>query len=232
MNGTFHGVRQIRRESAGQSGFTLLELLIAVAIVGVLAALVLGMMSRLKDRANGVKCANTLRQVGTALFSYVSDNDGALIPGSEPEPNKLWYNVLEPYMGGPEIDVNSGNRPAWQECPSKVFRTKDRFSVGYGWNYTFFGTSWADGEYTKWYYGYGARMAGVPEPSKTIIIGDSMDLNKVTESYQNIYIYFAYDLFAKRHGGKGNYLFLDGHVEGLTPDYLRANDNLLRKVKW
>lgn len=214
-------------------GFTLMELLVVVAVVGILAAVLLMGVGKLKERGNGVKCANNLRQIGVALASYVGDHDGALVPGSEPEPGKMWYNVLEPYMSdGPEIDPSSPNRPKWQQCPSKVFtKNPDRFSVGYGWNYYFFGLSFADGEYTKWLYGYGARMSTVQKPSQTIIIGDSMDMKKVTESFQNIYVYFAYDLFARRHGDRGNYLFLDGHVESQTPEYLRANDILFRRVK-
>ncbi|CAN5388199.1 hypothetical protein BH09VER1_BH09VER1_07710 [soil metagenome] len=209
-------------------GFTLIELLVVVAIVGILAALLLAGISNVKDRANTVKCAANLKQIGAALFSYAADNNGQLIAGYEPAPNTLWYNALEPYMGGGDLDVNSTNRPKWQECPSKQFKTFDRFSVGYGWNYTFFGTSWADSDYTKWYYGYGARLSSIDKPSKVVIIGDSMDLTNVTASYQNIYVYYAYDLFARRHSGKGNYLFVDGHTEALTPDALRANDSLRR----
>jgi prepilin-type processing-associated H-X9-DG protein/prepilin-type N-terminal cleavage/methylation domain-containing protein len=214
------------------SGFTLVELLITIAIIAVLVALVLLGVNKARDMAQGAKCAGNLRQIGTALLSYASDNNGSLVPGAEPEPNKLWYNVLEPYMGSGDVAVDSPDRPAWQQCPSKQFKNKDRFSVGYGWNYTFFGGSWADSEYWKWYYGYGTRLGGVPLPSQTIIIGDSMDVKKATASYQNIYLYFAYDLFTKRHGNKGNYLFLDGHVESLSPEYIRSNDNLLRRDKW
>jgi len=57
-------------------GFTLVELLVVVAIVGVLASLLLPALSRAKTTAESVVCKNNLRQHALALSAYLSDSGG------------------------------------------------------------------------------------------------------------------------------------------------------------
>lgn len=57
-------------------GFTLVELLVVVAIVGVLAALSLRVAVRSKLVAYQVKCSSNLRQLGVATHLYWADNNG------------------------------------------------------------------------------------------------------------------------------------------------------------
>ena len=64
------------RTSADHSGtaFTLVELLVVVAIIGILAALVLPAVSRAKGKAQRIHCANNVRQLGLGMQLFVSDN--------------------------------------------------------------------------------------------------------------------------------------------------------------
>lgn len=62
------------RQCSGADGFTLVELLVVIAVVGLLAALLLPALSAGKARAQSTVCKNNLRQVGLALTSYVSDS--------------------------------------------------------------------------------------------------------------------------------------------------------------
>lgn len=54
--------------------FTLVELLVVIAIIGILAALLLPVLSRAKERARRVQCLNHMGQIGLAMHLYASEN--------------------------------------------------------------------------------------------------------------------------------------------------------------
>ncbi|HZN67183.1 MAG TPA: DUF1559 domain-containing protein [Tepidisphaeraceae bacterium] len=56
-------------------GFTLVELLIVIGIIGVLVGLLFPAVSAARESARKATCASNLRQIGAALIAYGSDND-------------------------------------------------------------------------------------------------------------------------------------------------------------
>lgn len=62
-----HAPRHFRAATKGRAGFSLVELLVAVAIVGVLAAFSLPVVQAIRERARRLHCANSLRQIGIAM---------------------------------------------------------------------------------------------------------------------------------------------------------------------
>ena len=59
--------------------FTLIELLVVIAIIGILAALLLPVLSAAKARGQQTVCANNLKQLATCWLMYAGDNDSKLI---------------------------------------------------------------------------------------------------------------------------------------------------------
>lgn len=61
-------------------GFTLMELLVVIGIIGVLAALLLPAVNHSKEQGYSIRCMNNSRQLGLAWILYADDNDGKLVP--------------------------------------------------------------------------------------------------------------------------------------------------------
>src|SRR5438045_4118500 len=72
-------LHNLRRKTIMQRGrkaaFTLIELLIVIAIIAVLAALLFPVFAQARDKARQVACLSSLRQIGSALHMYLQDYD-------------------------------------------------------------------------------------------------------------------------------------------------------------
>lgn len=96
--------------SSRRQGFTLMEILVVIAIIVVLAAIAFPVYGRIKARANMGQAVNVMKQLATAVGSYATQNNGEL-PAEDakgkddwavtasPEADKAWYNSLPKIMG-------------------------------------------------------------------------------------------------------------------------------------
>ena len=71
--------------ATGHTAFTLLELLVVIAVIGILAALLLPALARGRVSAQRAACASNLRQLEMATEMYWDENGGRCFP--------LWLNV-------------------------------------------------------------------------------------------------------------------------------------------
>jgi len=73
------------------SGFTLIELLVVIAIIAILAAMLLPVLAAAKEKSKRIACANSLKQMGTALQIYVGDNNSTYPLLKWDEAGSTWY---------------------------------------------------------------------------------------------------------------------------------------------
>ncbi len=74
------------RHSEKGFGFTLVELLVVIAVIAVLVALLLPALSSAKERGRRTVCLSNLRQIGIAIQSYAGDNGGKIPYGPKAPP--------------------------------------------------------------------------------------------------------------------------------------------------
>ncbi|PYJ96253.1 MAG: hypothetical protein DME23_21370 [Verrucomicrobia bacterium] len=113
---------------------TLVELLVALAIVGVLAGLLLPVVGKAKEAGRATACLSNLRQVGIALQLYTQDNNNRLplmrdrsfdtnappVTNALPSPDV----VLSNYLGAVRV----------LRCPSDRKQIYEQTGSSYAWN--------------------------------------------------------------------------------------------------
>jgi prepilin-type N-terminal cleavage/methylation domain-containing protein len=89
--------------SAARAGFSLIELLVVIGLLGVLVGLLMPAVQRVREAASRASCLNNLRQIGLALTGF-HDTYGQLPPlparGAIGDPNAIlsWRALILPYI--------------------------------------------------------------------------------------------------------------------------------------
>ena len=98
-------------------GFTLIEMLVVIAIIAILIAMLYPAISGMQERGKITQDMNNLRQIGLATQMYLNDNDGAyFLPSAawmqllHPKYIATWKTFLSPFDKGralSEVDANA-----------------------------------------------------------------------------------------------------------------------------
>ncbi|MDB6065709.1 MAG: hypothetical protein JWR26_1917 [Pedosphaera sp.] len=97
----FHGCDPKRAPAAA---FTLIELLVVIAVIAILAALLLPVLSRAKQKSQGVYCLNNGKQMMQAVVMYTSDNNDFFPPNPDDGTTMPGYNWCSGQAGKGEPD--------------------------------------------------------------------------------------------------------------------------------
>jgi prepilin-type N-terminal cleavage/methylation domain-containing protein len=94
------------RGTTPRHGFTLVELLVVIAIILTLAAVSMAVFTKMRARADNILAISNMREIGTAICSYQSDNDHlptfmdfGVSPSLSTNTPYSQATVLQPYLG-------------------------------------------------------------------------------------------------------------------------------------
>lgn len=180
-----------------RGGFTLVELLVVIAVLAILATLTLPGMRATFDRTHSVQCTSNMKQMGIAVQLFVEDHGGVL-PGTSH--GISWVDSLGLYLGKDFIG----------RCPAVP---DHRARMTYGWN---------DCLATN---GVGMRQSACRAPFETIAAAE-LAIDQTSEHFhfsgarggatRLTANQFKAEVNVAAHGAGANYLFVDGHVETLA----------------
>ena len=117
-----------------KKGFTLIELLVVITIIGLLAALLLPVFAKARERARQTVCESNLHQIGLAIQMYQNDNSGVLPPyffdaSALPAAEQADHDLLLAYAHDPDI-YHCPNEPLPPPAPhSSLLRLDYHYRV-------------------------------------------------------------------------------------------------------
>ncbi len=107
----------------GTEIFTLIELLIVIAIIAILASMLLPALNKARESARGVKCFSNMKQWGTFIVLYAGDY-ADILPPSLDSGSKATRHYLQHYLDGREYyRLKTG-------IPSPKTNAKEAASIG------------------------------------------------------------------------------------------------------
>jgi prepilin-type N-terminal cleavage/methylation domain-containing protein/prepilin-type processing-associated H-X9-DG protein len=192
-----------------RAGFTLIEILVVVAIIAILAAILFPVFARARENGRRAACMSNLKQIALAFQQYLQENDNRYPPSPTLDSNGIPLDGTS-YGWAWTLKDEIKNDQVFQ-CPSEP----DKAS---------FTDYWMNGELLN------KNEVRIRQPANVILNGDgdgaggSADYalgSTLTPEYSDWDVSASY---TTRHLGGANYSFTDGHVKFLKPDQITITD--------
>ena len=212
-------------------GFTLIEMLVVIAIIALLAAIITPSVSAAIRRSKTVTGLSNLRQIGQAFQLYATENQGRLPyeigrPGARDR--RTWHVAIAPYLDDfslDDLEDNVGRRPVGVfACPNSENLTRAGNYADYGMNI------YVNGSETE-QEGVQRSLLHIPTPERVILAGDSANCNRPLRPG-------ATDALMDRRQGRrrdsANILYVDGRVttERVDALWLELTGNRQQQHPW
>lgn len=212
-------------------GFTLVELLTVIAIVGVLASIIIPVVGKVRTSSQSSSCKSNLRQIWMAANLYA--NEHKFFPYSTSPTGVNWRQTLRPYMEAGDATYADEKNSGAVVCPSRVIEPSgaDYFRATYSCHPRLMGNPNLPGNPGS------VRPSNVTRPAQIILFGDAtqqshggahsqfwsvsemMSDGSIDAADAPIAVDDATDSDPQgnghiryRHSGSMNAVFVDGHV--------------------
>lgn len=233
--------RKLQHRRSTMTAFTLVEMLVVIAVIGILASLLLPVISRAKDKGNQTYCRNNLKQLGLAMIMYHGDNtDQFTAPGSSTrygpqDADWIWWHYGRNISNSALARYVSEFNPRLFTCPSDK-AARDMQAQGllpsdpYRYSYTL--TSYDLEENFTDDKKFNLGMATIITLDKKVYpfrasqvrnpVGKLMFVEEDRETIDDsrwVPSGVKTNLVSPRHNKKGVVAFADGHVEAVSPEF-------------
>lgn len=206
----------------GRRGFTLMELLVVITIVGLLVSMLMPAIGLVRSSAKAMNCRANQRQAGMAVHAYADDHDGYLV-SADTAADVHWFELIAPYVtegkvtGGTHVymgDASYDRRNILVGCPD--YKQTLNWRTGFGINER--PLSPDNRNTTNWTSSAANpkedfHLARVTLRSTRILLGDvdgwSIGINRNAATWS-----FARD--DTRHRKLPNWVFFDLHAAGVS----------------
>lgn len=205
--------------------FTLVELLIVIAIICILAGLLLPALKKAREMGNQIICSSNLKSIGTAIYGYANDYNGYIVPYHLGGTDLTWEKKLACYLGYTGSD-SYDSVTAWvtnsklNKCPSAKWVWKDISEAGgyynnYGCNVHIIKhpTSLVVGLFEE-APPSSLNLSSVKTPSLSFILVDGHNAPVITGDWNvTACTTTGTEIINHRHNMNANVLYLDAHVK-------------------